>query len=88
MKANYEGFSILDQMYQQHISQLTLKIMQNALLFFVPIRLIVFSWGDMQVSVDVEDDQQSMQLRASSSVVSFPGFLAVYKVRCPGHLPL
>jgi hypothetical protein len=35
----------------------------------------------MQVSVDVEDDHQSVQLRATSSAISFPGFLAVYKVR-------
>lgn len=32
-----------------------------------------------QVSVDVEDDHQSVQLRATSSAISFPGFLAVYK---------
>nr|XP_024364325.1 uncharacterized protein LOC112276825 isoform X3 [Physcomitrium patens] len=32
-----------------------------------------------QVSVDVVDDHQNMQLRASSSSISFPGFLVVYK---------
>lgn len=37
--------------------------------------------GDVQVSVDVVDDHQNMQLRASSSSISFPGFLVVYKVR-------
>ena len=35
----------------------------------------------MQVSVDVEDDHQSVQLRATSSAISFHGFLANYKIR-------
>lgn len=40
----------------------------------------------MQVSVDVEDDHKNVQLRASSSAISFPGFLAVYKVRTAAQL--
>jgi len=34
----------------------------------------------MQVSVYVVDDDDDMQLRASSFVTSFSGFLDVYKV--------
>lgn len=41
----------------------------------------------MQVSVDIEDDRQNVLLRASSSAISFPGFLAVYKVRTAAYFP-
>ena len=55
---------------------------ENALFFSIWYhQSLVLGWGDMQVSVDVEDAHQSVQLRATSSAISFPGFLAVYKVR-------
>lgn len=34
-----------------------------------------------QVTVYIVDDEDDVQLRASSSSVKFPGFLDVYKVR-------